>query len=173
VSLGKDLLAVLGGIAPGIATAVGGPLGGIAMKFLADKFTGGDPEKVEEYLMSADPTVLKELRMADMEFQRHMRKLDIDLDKINAEDRASARDMAKTTGFIPQVVMSAIYTCGYFAILYMFMQGLIKVPPEHVSMFNGLLGVLSAAQVQIINFWFGSSAGSKTKTEVMSNGKSS
>jgi len=37
-------------------------------------------------------------------------------------------------------------------------------------MFGGLLGVLSTAQIQIMNFWFGSSSGSKQKTAVMANG---
>jgi hypothetical protein len=32
------------------------------------------------------------------------------------------------------------------------------------SEFNMVLGVLTAGQVQIMNFWFGSSSGSKDKT---------
>ena len=63
--------------------------------------------------------------------------------------------------------MSIVYTAGYFGVLFMFMTGHLEVPEPYSSMFSGLLGVLSAAQVQIMNFWFGSSAGSKRKTEVI------
>ena len=164
MSIGRNLKKILGGLAPTIGTALGGPMGGVAMKFLADKFTGGDTGKVEDFLLSAQPEQLKELKLAEIEFQTKMRELDIDLERLATEDRGSARQMAATRGFVPQIVMSIVYSCGYFAVLGAFMGGVLEVQDAHTSMFNGLLGVLSAAQIQIINFWFGSSAGSKEKT---------
>jgi hypothetical protein len=172
MSIGKALKGLLKTVAPTIATAVGGPLGGVAMKFLADKFTGGDTGSVEDFLLSADPQALKALKVADMEFQKEMRSLDIDLERVHALDRDSARGLAKSKGIWPQVVISAVYSVGYFVVVYMFMAGHIQVAPEHNVMFGGLLGVLTTAQVQIMNFWFGSSSGSKEKTQVLANGKS-
>ena len=171
MSLGKKLLGLLGTVAPGIATAVGGPLGGVAMKFLADKFTGGDTGSVEDFLLSANPDTLKELKIAEIEFDKHMADLGVDLEKIHAADRGSARDLAKSTGIMPQVVMAAVYTIGYFAVMYMFMTGKLQIAPDHKVMFGGLLGILSTAQIQIMNFWFGSSSGSKAKTDALVNGK--
>jgi hypothetical protein len=171
MSLGKKLLGLLGTVAPGIATAVGGPLGGVAMKFLADKFTGGDTGSVEDFLLSANPDTLKELKIAEIEFDKHMADLGVDLEKIHADDRSSARDLAKSTGIVPQIVMAAVYTIGYFVVMYMFMSGKLQVAPNHEVMFGGLLGILSTAQIQIMNFWFGSSSGSKAKTDAMVNGK--
>jgi hypothetical protein len=167
MSIGRTLKKLLGGLAPTIGTALGGPMGGVAMKFLADKFTGGNTGEVEDFLLSADPSQLKELKVADMEFQREMKALDIDLERINADDRASARDMAKERGTLPQVILSVVYTLGYFVVMYMFMSGHLQIDPEHKVMFGGLLGILSTAQIQIMNFWFGSSAGSKAKTQAM------
>ena len=167
MSIGRNLKKLLAGLAPTIGAAVGGPMGGVAMKFLADKFTGGDTGKVEDFLLSAQPDQLKELKLAEMEFKQHMRELDIDLEKIAAEDRNSARELAKERGFTPQIIMSIAYSLGYFCVLAAFMGGYLEVQQAHTSMFNGLLGVLSAAQIQIINFWFGSSAGSKQKTNEM------
>ncbi len=164
MGLGTTLKGLLGTVAPMLATAVGGPLGGVAMKFLADKFVGGDTGKIEDFLLAANPDTLKELKIADMEFKQHMKELDIDLEKIHAGDRDSARDLATKTTIWPQVIISSIYSVGYFFVVGMFMAGKIQVPPEHSVMFGGLLGVLSAAQIQIMNFWFGSSAGSKDKT---------
>jgi len=172
MGVGKVLKGLLGTLAPTIATAVGGPMGGVAMKFLADKFVGGDTGKVEDFLLSANPETLKSLKVADMEFKRDMAGLGVDLEKIASADRDSARDLAKDQGIMPQVILSLVYSIGYFVVMFMFMAGKIAVPAEHAVMFGGLLGVLSAAQLQIMNFWFGSSAGSKQKTEALArNGK--
>jgi len=171
MGIGKTLKGMLGALAPTIGTALGGPMGGVAMKFLADKFTGGDTGSVEDFLLSADPATLGQLKLAEIEFQKTMRELDIDLEQIHAADRDSARGLAKTKGFWPQVVISAVYSIGYFAVVFAFLGGSLTVSPEYEVMLGGLLGVLSTAQVQIMNFWFGSSSGSKEKTQVMANGK--
>jgi hypothetical protein len=171
MGFGSTLKGILKTVAPTIATAVGGPMGGIAMKFLADKFVGGDTGKVEEFLIGANPEQLKELKFADMEFKKEMARLGVDLEEIAAGDRASARDLAKTKGILPQITISLAYSAGYFGVLAAFITGHLDVQEAHQSMFNGLLGVLSAAQIQIMNFWFGSSAGSKAKTTALANGK--
>lgn len=170
MGIGSTLVGLLKTVAPGIATAVGGPLGGVAMKFLADKFTGGDTGSVEDFLLASNPETLKELKLAEIEFDAKMKELDIDLERIAAGDRDSARDLAKAKGMLPQVIMSTAYSVGYFVVMYMFMTGKLQIDPDHKVMFGGLLGILSTAQIQIMNFWFGSSAGSKRKTDVMANG---
>lgn len=167
VSIGSKFKVLLGSVAPLLGVALGGPMGGIAMKFMADKFTDGDTGSVEDFLLAANPEILQQLKIAEMEFDREMRKLDIDLEKIAANERASARGFAKDTTISPQVLLSIVYMVGYFGVLFMFMTGRLSVPEHFASMFSGLLGVLSAAQVQIMNFWFGSSSGSKRKTEVI------
>lgn len=158
---------VLETVAPTLATALAGPLAGVAMKFIADKFTGGDTGKVEDFLLSAHPTVLAELKLADKEFQKEMRQLDVNLEQIAMEDRKSARQLAGDRGTFIQALLSGLYTFLYGLTLYMFIMGKASVHPEFVGLLQGLLGVLSAAQVQILNFWFGSSRGSKEKTEAL------
>lgn len=169
MSMKDKFVDLLKGVAPTIATAIGGPMGGVAMKFLADKFTGGDTGKVEDYLMSANPADLKELKMADMEFRKHMKELDIDLERVHAGDRDSARKLAVSRGVWPQVIFSVIYTVGYFAVLYLFVTGRVQINDGMKELVGTLLGVMTAAQIQIINFWFGSSAGSKAKTDALAS----
>lgn len=164
MSFKDNLKKLVAGVAPTLGAALGGPFGGVAMKFLADKFTGGDTGKVEDFLLSANPDSLKELKLAEIEFETKMRELDIDVMKLDVGDRSSARDLAKSQGIWPQVTISLAYSVGYFSVMAAFITGHLHVPTEHASMFNGLLGVLSAAQIQIMNFWFGSSSGSKAKT---------
>jgi hypothetical protein len=54
---------------------------------------------------------------------------------------------------------------GYFWLLAELLSGHIQVAEDVRGLVNTLLGVMTAAQIQIMNFWFGSSAGSKAKTD--------
>lgn len=173
MSIGRRLKDLVTGVAPMIGATLGGPLGGVAMKFLADKFTGGDTGSVEDFLLSANPDTLKELKLAEIEFEKAMRELDIDLERLHAGDRASARDMAKARGLAPQIILSAIFIVGYFGIMYLLItsnlwQELADFAKGQIAV---LIGVLTAGVTQIMNFFFGSSSGSKDKTKVIANGK--
>lgn len=70
-----------------------------------------------------------------------------------------------------QVVLSAMFICGYFFLLWEFMRGNVKVPADYKDMFMTLLGVLTAGIGVIISFWFarsrpqGESIGSKTGSQ--------
>ena len=169
MAIGKTLKKLLGGIAPTLATAIGGPMGGVAMKFLADKFTGGDTGKVEDFLLSANPEVLAKLKLADKDFDIQMRKLDIDLEKISLENVEGARDLAKKTTIWPQVTLSAVFIIGYFYMMYLFVTsdlwaGLSDFAKGQIAI---MIGVLTAGITQVMNFWFGSSSGSKEKTKAI------
>lgn len=167
LKIGSTLKKLLGGLAPTLGAAFGGPMGGIAMKFLADKFTGGKTGEVEDYLLSANPEALKELKLAEIEFQQTMRELDIDLEEIAFKDRASARDLAKSRGMWPQVTLSTVFIVGYFTMMYMFITGdwFSSLDDFAKGQIAIMIGVLTGGIAQIMAFWFGSSAGSKAKTE--------
>lgn len=53
-----------------------------------------------------------------------------------------------------QTVLSGIFIAGYFFLLWRFMEGHVKVPPEYKDMFMTLLGVLTAGVGVILAFWF-------------------
>jgi len=152
-------------IAPTLGTALGGPAAGLAIKFLADKFLGKADASEQELgvaIQGATPEQLLQIKKLDNDFKTQMKQLDIDVFKLETLDVQSARDMAKTNMW-PQIVLSTIYTFGYFAVLYIFMVGDVDIPVRFKAEFNMVLGVMTAAQVQIMNFWFGSSHGSRIK----------
>lgn len=80
---------VLTGVAPMLATALGGPLAGLAVGFIAKQF-GVDPEKVAEVVQGADPAKMKEL---DNQFKEYMAGLGIQLQlaqiAVNTEEAKS------------------------------------------------------------------------------------
>ena len=160
-----DWKSLVKNVAPTLGAALGGPLAGMAVKVLAESLLG-DPaaseESVAEAVMSASPDKLIELRKVDNDFKLKLKQLDVDVFKLEVDDRASARDLAKFN-MAPHMLLSAIYTIGYFLILYFFMTETIVIGDTVRDAFNQVVGVLTAAQITIMAFWFGSSYGSKTK----------
>ena len=80
-----DWKKLVGTVAPSIGTALGGPLVGMAVKSVAVAL-GMAPdtpeEKVVEKLQGATPADLLALKLADQQFAKDMRSLDIDLERI-------------------------------------------------------------------------------------------
>lgn len=118
-------------------------------------------------VLGASPAQMLELKKADQSFLTEMRKLDIDVFKLEVEDRNSARDLAKAD-MTPHILLSSVYTIGYCAVLWAFVSGEVTIAEGTEAQFSIVLGVLTAAQAQILNFWFGSSSGSKQKTAELS-----
>lgn len=162
---------ILKSLAPTLATALGGPLGGAAVKFAVDKLMPGTEveneqqgmDLLEQFINGANPERMAQLKALDNEFKLEMRRLDFRDAELNVQDRNSARQLATARGMAPQLILSVVYTIAYGVVLYCFMAGRIMVPDAQQILFGSLIGILTAAQVQILNFWFGSSSGSKGK----------
>jgi len=163
---------LLGQVAPTVATALGGPLAGLAVKTLSEALLGhpdANESDVSAALMSATPEQLQKLKETDATFKLKMKELDIDLEKISAGDRDSARNMQiRTNDWIPRA-MAIMVTFGFFGILaWLLVRG---VPPSGSETLIYMLGALGTAWTGIVQFYFGSSAGSKAKTDAMVNGE--
>jgi hypothetical protein len=124
---------------------------------------------VSAALMSATPEQLQKLKETDATFKLKMKELDIDLEKIAAGDRDSARNMQMhTNDWIPRA-MALMVTFGFFGILtWLLTKG---VPPTGSETLIYMLGALGTAWTGIVQFYFGSSAGSKAKTDAMVQGE--
>lgn len=167
-----DWKSLVRNVAPTLGAALGGPLAGAATKFLADAFLGNpdaNEQDVAAAVLGASPEKLLELKKMDLEFKSKMRELDVDVFKLEISDKQSARDLAKVN-MMPHIVLSSIYTVGYFAMLYQFMTGGVEVAEGLKAEFNMILGVMTAAQVKIMEFWLGSSYGSKVKDATIAAG---
>jgi hypothetical protein len=165
----EALLNVVRTVAPSIATAVGGPLAGMATRLISEALLGKSDATEEELLVavkSATPDQLLALKKAEQEFILRMRELDIDLERISGEDRASARNReSKVKDLTPRVLAAAV-TFGFFGTLgYMIQNGLPSHGGEALLVMLGTLGTSWGA---IIAYYFGSSAGSRDKNETIS-----
>ncbi len=149
-------------IAPTLATGLGGTMAGLAKKAITGALLGeenatDDLKIAEQAVMAANPDALLKLKEADNNFKLEMERLGVELEEIHAKDRDSARTLAKANMW-PQIVLSAIMICGYFMIIFMEAND----PELHID--DYLIGVLTGAIPMILQFWFGSSTGSKEKT---------
>lgn len=171
-----DWKEMLSSVAPMIGGAIGGPFGAVAAKAGLEILgitpePGNEEQQMEAALAKATPADLLKLKQADQQFAKDMKALDVDVMRIDQADRDSARGMASKTGREPQIILSVVYTIGYAVVMYNFMAGNVSVPEGQQVLFGSLIGILTAAQVQILNFWFGSSSGSKEKTAALAMSK--
>ncbi len=163
-----DWKAILSSIAPTLATAVGGPLAGMAVKTIAGALLGDENASqadVEAALMGATPSDLLKLKEADNTFKLEMEKLGVDLRRIAADDRANARQREIQTKDNAPKVLSTVIVVGFFAALATI--AFVDIPVGAQQPVSILLGALTAMLTQVGNYYFGSSAGSAKKTELL------
>ena len=153
-------------LVPTIATCLGGPLAGLAVTAVS-KALGIDEDKVQNVIDSGklNAEQIASLKQAEIELQRQAQELGLNFEQLAVQDRASARDLQKETkSFIPPV-LSILVTLGFFGILGGLMSGKIETSDALMLM----LGSLGTAWTGIIAFYFGSSASSQAKDQMIHN----
>lgn len=155
--------------APKIARELGGPLAGAAVEALSRAIFGKDavPEDVlAEAVETATADQLIALKRADNEFQIALRQAAVEEQKIDAGDRASARDrQAKMDDWTPSV-LGALIIGGFFLTLAVMVAR--QLPEGAETEFSIMLGALATMTAAVVNYFFGSSAGSREKTKLLS-----
>ena len=159
------MMDVLGGLlkgaAPALATAVAGPLGGVAIKAIAGKLGIEDSVQAVTQHLQANPMDASKLA-------------DIDVKKLEMEykDRQDARNreiQLATNDKVPFInkIVTPVLALGVVTLSFILFAVLIfvEVTSEAKDILIYILGVLSAAVTQILSYYFGSSQGSKDKSD--------
>jgi hypothetical protein len=160
---------IIGAVAPGLATALGGPVAGLAVSALSKQLLGrgnGTEAEVAAAVAAGGGEVLERIKAAEQAFQTRMRELDIDVERLHQQDRASAREREAKTGdsFTPQA-LAYLVTAGFFGVLfYLLVEGKPQTGGDALLV---MLGALGGAWASVISYYFGSSAGSQAKTEIL------
>lgn len=157
-------------LAPLIGTALGGPLGGAAASFIADKLgiESKTIEAVTEVLNSGklSPEQLASIKLAEIDFQKFLKEHDIKLEEISAADRNSAREMNKVTQSKVPAILTMLITFGFFGVLgWMIYQ---PVAADNSALLI-MLGQLGTAWGVACAFWFGTTRGSENKNQLLAN----
>ena len=158
-----ELLNILKGIAPAVATAVGGPLGGLAVTAIANKFGVADDVKAVAQAIAGDPEAAAKLA-----------ELDLRQFELENADRDSARHMQETAlNQDDKYAKHFIYNFAWFwsvgSMIYFFAITFGQVPASSKDFGNIILGfLLGTAVATIISFFYGSSKSSKDKSDTLS-----
>lgn len=151
-------------LAPTIASCLGGPLAGMAVEAIS-KAIGVDPSAVQDTINSGKLTAeqIASIQQAEIALKAKAQEMNLDFEQLAVQDRKSARDMQVTTkSWIPPL-LAIIITLGFFGILAGMMTG--RVTSSEALMI--MLGSLGTAWTGIIAFYFGSSASSQAKDQLI------
>jgi hypothetical protein len=162
-------LSFLKQVVPTIATALGGPLAGVAAGFIADRLGVSDKtvNNINDLVTSATqkPETLIELKKIDADLKKYYDQIGVDLEKIAAQDRDSARNREIQVKDNTPKILAYSVTVGFFSILgYVIKNGL---PTGNESVITYMIGSLGGVWGAIMAYYFGSTKGSSEKTAVM------
>lgn len=156
-------------IAPTIATVLGGPLAGMAVQAIGSAMGMSDAtgERITDMLKSGQMTgeQVAALQKAELELKVKLAELKIKPEQIAAEDRASARAMQATVRSRIPGSLAVLITLGFFGILVGLMTDELSTTNQEPLLI--MLGALGAAWGAVVNFYFGSSAGSAAKNDLL------
>jgi hypothetical protein len=167
----KDIARPIMAVAPTIAKVIGGPAGilvGTAAQALSDAILGrpdGTPEEVSAAIASATPEQLLALKKQDHDFKLAMERIEVDLEKIAAEDRDSARNREiRTKDWTPRVLVIVV-TVAWAGMMYILTTDV--VPSANRELLARAMGTMDTLLVMAWAYFFGSSAGSARKSDTL------
>jgi hypothetical protein len=166
-----DWTSVIKTVAPWIGTALGGPLGGMAVEAASNALglSTKTTDSLKQALSGATPEQMLALKQADDNFAVQMQKLGFDhlekMDELSFKDTDSARNREIQTHDVTPKVIAAVIISGFFALNVVLLY--VPVPKDSASTIFQMVGTLSAAFGIVIGYYFGSSKSSDRKTELL------
>ena len=150
------LKTVIGTVAPSLGTALGGPMGGMAVN-LVTKALGIDakssPKQMQAAVEKATPEQLAALKKVETEFEVRMKELDVDLFKLETADVQEARNAFK--GDWTPKVFGLVALFGFVG--YIFLVTLQPPSENSDTIVSLVLGYLGGLVSGISSFYFGAS----------------
>jgi hypothetical protein len=153
-------------IAPSIATALGGPLAGLAVTAIS-KALGIDEKDVQKTIetgkLSAEQ--IMSLKQAEIELQTKAQELGLNFETLATQDRKSAREMQMSTKSFVPALLSILVVCAWALIQYFLLTHVIA--QEMRELVARVLGTLDGALMLVLSFYFGGSSDSQNKDDLL------
>ena len=149
---------LLGAVAPTLATSLGGPMGGMAAKIISETLgVPNNKKSIEQAMQNASPEELAKIKKAELEFEAEMKKLDVDVFALEAQEKQDARKHF-SKDWTARIIGVAVIS-GFLGYIFL----VTLQPPEQNSeaLINLVLGYLGGLASAIISFYFGASNSSK------------
>jgi len=166
-----DWMKLVSTVAPWIGTALGGPLGGMAVEAAANALGLSDKtvDSVKQALSGVTPEQMLALKQADQAFALQMQALGFknvaDMEAIAAGDRDSARRM-QTAKPSPVPALLTCFVVGAFTTTLVLLLK-FDVPATNRDIVVYMIGQLSGGFTSALAFWLGTTRDSGRKTELL------
>ncbi len=159
---------VITDIAPTLAHALGGPLAGVAVSKISQAIFGTsdkDEKALGAVIANATPEQWILIKKAEQEFVLALRAAKIEEQRIHASDRSNARARQVDLNDWMPSALGALIILGFFIVLSVMISR--RLPDGAETEFSIMLGALATMTAAVVNYYFGSSVGSKEKTRLM------
>jgi hypothetical protein len=167
-----DWMSVIKSVAPTVATALLGPLGGVAVSALGNALgvSEATQDKIADVIKDSalTPEQISNLKQLELKYQADEKERGFRYAELIFKDVSDARAMQVQTHSMVPPILAGLVTTGFFAILAFMVASPDYKPTEPLLV---MLGSLGTAWTMIIGFYFGSSHGSRLKDEKL-NGTS-
>jgi len=155
-------------IAPKVATALGGPIGGMAMNVLKEALGMPDATEaeIEKKIAEGSPETFLALKKAQQEFDAKMREFDIKEDQLVFGDIADARARQLEMKDHTPAILTGVALTFFFALSASVLYNL-EIVQANQSFVMFLFGAASGWVTQGMSYFLGSSQGSARKTAIL------
>lgn len=173
----SDIAKQVATFAPGIAAAIGGPIGGVAsmgMQALCGVLgldgKEDDHEAIVAGLAKLGPAQATALTEVEQSFLKDMKRLDIDVFKLEVQDRQNARDREKTSGSLDNRILSYLMVAAFIGLVFsmVFYDGFTDMGTLQVSLVSTAVGIVSTKVNTVYEYYFGSSRGGAEASAALS-----
>jgi hypothetical protein len=155
---------IIQSVAPFIGTLIGGPFTGIATTILGEIFCNDEKAsllEIEKAVSKASPEQFIRLREISAQKEKDFLEVGLNLEKIAALDRDSARDMQKVTRSFVPAFLSITALLGFLATIAASIY--FPIPDDSQEAVGILIGTLGTLTGMGFKFWFGSTFELKAK----------
>ena len=165
-----DWMTTLRQIAPTVASAVLGPLGGVAVAAIGNILgvSEATQEKIADAIKTGQltPEQVGEIKKLELQYQENEKERGFKYTELEFKDRDSARAREVGTKDNTNKILAFVVIGAFLAMVGATLLGYAKVE----SVLAGtLVGYLSAKAEQVLAYYFGSSSGSVAKTVMLAN----
>ena len=164
----NPLVSFLTTIAPTLASALLGPMAGIAVAGLSKIFGLSEASQENVASMINDgkltPEHLAAIKELELQYKNDEAERGFKYKELEFKDVADARGMQKETKSVIPATLTILVTCGFFGVLgwMMYEPSVVNSPPLLI-----MLGQLSAGWAAVISFWMGTTSGSSRTRELL------
>jgi hypothetical protein len=167
-----DWQSIIKSVAPTVATALLGPLGGVAVSALGNILgvSEATQDKIAQTITAAQmtPEQIGKLKELELEYQNNEKERGFKYAELAFQDRDSARKANVSGGTQKYLFWLSLALLGGT----LGTEGVVLFhgyPPNVSDMVVGrVLGLMDAVALMVLTYWYGTSSGSAIKTEMLS-----